>query len=126
MAICERADTVAVWLIEHGANINAHNDPTTYPVFLKLVDDSQENAHDLATRVDLATLMIEHHANVNIRSTDGDTALHLAGVHMAQLLIDNGADVNARNNAGKTPLTAAKERQQDTVVELLKEHGGHE
>lgn len=56
--------------------------------------------------------MIERGANVNAKSNEGMTPLHLVAPVMAvggkleyaMLLIENGADISAKNSAGDTPL----------------------
>jgi ankyrin repeat protein len=71
--------------------------------------------------VEMAQLLIDHGADVNVHSEDGATPLHLAAYPgMVDLLVRNGADINARNNDGETPLiTHAMEPDGDEVVETL-------
>jgi ankyrin repeat protein len=45
---------------------------------------------------------------------------------VAELLLANKADVNAKNSDGQTPLHEAVESGFKDVVELLRQHGGHE
>jgi len=45
---------------------------------------------------------------------------------MAELLLANKADVNAKDNKGYTPLYYAADKGHQDVVELLRQHGGHE
>jgi len=66
-----------------------------------------------------------------IPSTPGDsTPLHWAAfsghVEVSKLLLANKAEVNAKRTDGKTPLGVAKYMGRNDVVELLRQHGGHE
>jgi ankyrin repeat protein len=45
---------------------------------------------------------------------------------MAELLLANNADVNAKNNKGETPFRVAVGKDKQDVIELLRQHGGHE
>jgi ankyrin repeat protein len=58
------------------------------------------------------------------------TPLHLAAFYdhqdMVELLLANKADINAKNNKGETPLRVAADKGKQNLVELLRQHGGHE
>jgi tetratricopeptide (TPR) repeat protein len=64
------------------------------------------------TNINVARYLIERGANVNAKSNEGMTPLHLVAPVMAvggkleyaMLLIENGADISAKNSAGDTPL----------------------
>lgn len=45
---------------------------------------------------------------------------------VAELLMTNKADVNARNNKGETPLHLAISVGEQNMMNLLRQHGGHE
>ena len=60
--------------------------------------------------------------------TGADLALHNAVLKgyteiVAWLLENAGADVSSKNYQGKTPLTVARERNNETLVKVLMEHG---
>ena len=99
----------------------------------------------------MVELLLANHAEVNAKDTNGLTPLHCAAdVHtriphkdVVELLLDYKADVNAKDNEGVTPLRLAIEghpkhtvefglfsealvRERKAVVELLRQHGGHE
>jgi ankyrin repeat protein len=71
----------------------------------------------------LARLLIQNGANVNARSTYGDTALHKAvlGGHIqtVKLLLEKDADINAKDNQEWTPLHGAARNGNANVVQLL-------
>jgi hypothetical protein len=51
-------------------------------------------------------------------------AVEYRRVELAELLLNRGADVNVGNWCGKTPLDLALENQDAAIAELLKKHGG--
>jgi len=91
------ADIISL-LLQNGANVH-HFDCLGKPIL-------QSAAFYGAT--ELARQLIEHGADVNVRSTDDDsTPLHSAAsrnhVAIVELLIGNGAEINARTDHGDTP-----------------------
>ena len=70
--------------------------------------------------------LLEHGADINVRSQDGWTPLHVASHYGALeavcLLLEHGADVDAKRNDGMTALQVAVQKEHDKVVELLREH----
>ena len=56
--------------------------------------------------------LIDHGADVNTRSSEGDTPLHAAvrngSAEVVELLLRHGADVNAPDDKGQTPLEVAE------------------
>ena len=61
---------------------------------------------------EVAELLIQKGANVNVSGDDGGTALHAAAFlgqyEVAKLLVQKGADVNARKNDGVTAMDVLK------------------
>jgi ankyrin repeat protein len=45
---------------------------------------------------------------------------------IVELLVAKGANVNSKNNYGDTPLHLAEKAGINDIVELLRQHGGHE
>lgn len=66
------------------------------------------------SRPDIASLLLDHGANVDAVDAEGATALHEAAsqgcADMIELLIGAGADVNAGDKWGKTPLNRCARR----------------
>jgi ankyrin repeat protein len=104
-------ETVARFLIDKGANINARNTSGGSPVYFSL------RSFDLTRR------LIARGADVNVRAYGGLTPLHQAAstgsLTVAKLLIDHGADLNAHGNWG-TILRTIVYRQGNSCVEMVK------
>ncbi|MGB8367216.1 MAG: ankyrin repeat domain-containing protein, partial [Candidatus Babeliales bacterium] len=79
--------------------------------------------------IELATLLIEHNANVNRQGRHGRTALMEASergnAKLATLLIKHKADVNPQDNFGETALMGAAQRYNKDIVKLLLENGAN-
>src|SRR6187455_2710344 len=73
--------------------------------------------------------LLDRHADVNVRSEDGSTALlwaaHWNDLATAELLIRAGADVNAANDLRMTPLVQACTNGSGSLVALLLNAGAH-
>ena len=73
----------------------------------------------------LATVLIEHGANVNATNPGGVTALMIAAAdnhaNIVELLLKSGADVNARSEDGRTALSIAEANSNDALVKLLRQ-----
>jgi ankyrin repeat protein len=67
--------------------------------------------------------LLQDGADVNLRQTDGATALHWAAYHgdaeLAALLLEAGADASAANRNGSTPLWLASNQGDAAVLETL-------
>lgn len=86
---------------------------------------------------------LENNANVNTKTHDGSTALHIAiscdncehspprpplesikqVEEMVQVLLRGGADVSARNRFGETALHFASDRRLESIIWILMENG---
>lgn len=66
----------------------------------------------LFNRVEIAQMLLDAGASINIKNNDGSTALHTAAffcrTEMVKLFLEKGADKNIRNNAGSTALESVQ------------------
>ena len=77
--------------------------------------------------LEMARLMLENGAPVNIQTDVGTTALMFAAAegHMevVRFLVENGADIYIQNGYGYTALSLAEERGHQEVVDFLRSVG---
>lgn len=114
--------TIAQLLLEHGANVDA-----TEPTY---GETSLHYAVRVAKSVELTRQLVESKANVNARSSKGDTPLQFAvGVgepEIANLLLGHGADPELRNDAGFRPIDQINAITAETAQEIqavFRRHG---
>jgi hypothetical protein len=67
---------------------------------------------------------------VSRKGANDDTPLHWATQtgrsDVVELLLNNKADVNAKNKAGQTPLHLAALNEDKPMLDVLRQHGGHD
>ncbi|MAN25651.1 MAG: hypothetical protein CME10_15425 [Gemmatimonadetes bacterium] len=77
--------------------------------------------------MDIADLLINNGANVNLKSESGDTALHYAAkknhIDIVEMLLKNGADINITGYRGLVPLHFAVTFDSVQLSEKLIIHG---
>jgi ankyrin repeat protein len=83
-----------------------------------------------AAQEDAARVLIEHGADVNVRSTGAiarvpplGTAAFARSTRLACLLLDAGADVNGQGEGGLTALDTATANGDEELIRLLLERG---
>ena len=119
-------------LLDHGADTEANAEGDNGEKPLHQVSYGKYRSQKDGVRV--AQLLLEYGANVNTRSKDHSTPLHIASLfgnlEIVQLLIDHSAEVDTVDDFGKTPLHnvsrgAEYESQEDGVriAQLLLDHG---
>jgi ankyrin repeat protein len=93
----------AQWLLNHGANVNTQAVQLWAPL---------HNAVDYG-QFPVFQMLIEHNADIDIRTEHGKSPLHLAAsswvkgdhhIDIMQFLLDHGANPNARDNDDSSPL----------------------
>lgn len=125
---CRDMAEVKELLTSQPAVVNEKDSAGWSPVHLAVYQNHRE----------MLKLLLDHKADVNARTRQGETALHFAitrggSGHNSKskeardaeiretvaLLLAHGADINARDNQGDTPLHCAAGRINKDVVELL-------
>lgn len=145
-----RAPEIAEYLIEHGADINDKDNNGITPLFSVLGtymlgeaiaaegirEGHQQSAAEQrktleirAAAINLATLLLDRGTDVNAKSADGLTALHISAVgqdsDISRLLIARGANVNAQTDDGTTPLHFSAAMRSKSNTTLLIAHGAN-
>ena len=110
--------TTLVQLLKMGANVNAHNDANATALMWAAKD------------LDKTRLLVDHGADVNVRSDDLRTPLMIAarkpgGAPIVQLLLEHGANPNPnpRADTASSPLLEAATAGDAASFELLLQHG---
>ena len=117
-AVSQRAIKIIEVLFAHNADPNARDNYDYSPLNLAIQYG----------QLDLAKLLIEHGANVNMGTgRDEETPLQQAtcthNIGLVKLLIAHGAEINAVSKTGMTSLLCA--RGQNDLTDFLLEHGAH-
>jgi len=105
------------WLQMAGVSVNPHGSAPP------LVLAAREG------RVNAVRYLLDQGADVNARDTTGNTALaeatYYAQTSVIKELIDRGANINLITN-GSTPLDIALNKNDITVIDMLKHYGGRQ
>jgi ankyrin repeat protein len=108
---------IAHLLVVKGADVNmpSNNGFKVYPI----------HSAAAGNHTDIASLLIEAGANINVKQEAGVTPIHSAAQHgnldMLILLLENNADVNIRMEGGKLPADLAREKGFIEIAEALSE-----
>ena len=106
---------IARYLVLKGADVNlpSNNGFGVYPL----------HSAAAGNYTDIARMLIENNAQVNVKQQAGATALHSAAqngnVDLLILLLEHGADVNIRMEGGKLPADLAREKGFAEIAEAL-------
>lgn len=106
-------------LIQEGVDVNARD-----------VFGNNAGLHWAASLglAEMARLLIDNGADLDIRNDEGNTPLHWAAgegqKELVVILIAHGADINARGKNGWTPLRWAEAQSQKEIARILMAAGG--
>lgn len=106
---------IARLLVLKGADVNipSNNGFNVYPLHSAVAGNHTE----------IARMLIENNAQVNVKQQAGVTALHSAAqngnIDLLILLLEHGADVNIRMEGGKLPADLAREKGFVEIAEAL-------
>lgn len=83
--------------------------------------------HYAVARFDIAKMLVNHGADVNVRDNNGDVPLHIAITDnrndSIKLLLSRSSIVNASNNKGELPIHLAVRIRNTHAIKLLLQHG---
>jgi len=108
---------IARFLILKGADVNmaSNNGYNVYPI----------HSASAGNYTDIAALLIESGANINVKQQAGVTPIHSAAqngnLELLILLLENNADINIRMEGGKLPADLAREKGFIEIAEALSE-----
>ncbi len=106
---------IARYLVLKGADVNlaSNNGFKVYPL----------HSAAAGNYTDIARMLIENNAQINVRQQAGVTALHSAAqngnIDLLILLLEHGADINIRMEGGKLPADLAREKGFEEIAEAL-------
>ncbi|KAK8000508.1 hypothetical protein PG990_013108 [Apiospora arundinis] len=109
-------------LIRRGGSVDAQDRWGVTPL-IQAIAGEHTSETDL-----IADLLLQNHANANIKTFEGYRAVHVAAVagntSVLSRLLDAGADLGARlDRLGLTPLDVAQLMNQNTTIEFLRQRG---
>jgi len=118
-ALCGFYDLVGHLAIKHPEHVNVICGNHRFPLLAALSQD----------HVEVAELLLEHGANVDIRESTGETILFKVLswppdnlVNIVKFLLKHGTDVNARDDTLRSSLHLAEYRGELKVAEMLVKH----
>ena len=106
---------IAQYLVLKGADVNmsSNNGFRVFPL----------HSAAAGSYTQIARMLIENKADVNVKQQAGVTALHSAAqngnIDLLILLLEHGADVNVRMEGGKLPADLAREKGFNEIAEAL-------
>jgi ankyrin repeat protein len=106
---------IAHYLVSKGADVNmpSNNGFRVYPI----------HSAAAGNYTNIAKMLIENNAQVNVKQQAGVTALHSAAqngnIDLLILLLEHGADINIRMEGGKLPADLAREKGFAEIAEVL-------
>lgn len=114
LALSKKHDSIAICLVEHGADVNQTTRCGANPLL------STES-------IDMAEYLLQHEANLDYMDEDEDTLLHLAvkngKKYLIEWLIKKGLSVNQENKSKQTALFWAVQITDVHIVNSLIKNG---
>ncbi|ETE67822.1 Fibronectin type 3 and ankyrin repeat domains protein 1, partial [Ophiophagus hannah] len=105
------------WMIQDGCEVDSRDSGLEWTPLLRLCA--------LSGKTDVATILINAGANVNVKDKDGKTPLMVAALNnhedLVALLLEKGADPDIKNEFGKGALDMAKGLNRQSVVSIIEE-----
>ena len=84
------------------------------------------HAATIGGSLDIVKFLIANGADINVKSTYGDTALHFAVHHnrffILKLLLESKADPSIQNNVQKTPINIANDQNKGDFVQEIEKY----
>ncbi|WP_128896860.1 ankyrin repeat domain-containing protein [Longirhabdus pacifica] len=112
-------------LIDKGANLNLQDVEGNTALNIALYRLRSEEQQ--TSKEDIVLALTKANANVNLQNEEGQAALHLAySVDMARILLDAGAKMDLKDNDGFTPLTIAALENKELVTFLIEQGANKE
>ncbi len=115
MAVQNNRPDIAVQLLAAGAQVDRAGAKGLFPLMLAAMYD----------HVEMAEILLQHHANPALTDPGAGTALHAAvhnsNVPMAALLLSYGANPNAPAANGVTPRHLAEEQRREEILALMRD-----
>nr|XP_056706081.1 fibronectin type 3 and ankyrin repeat domains protein 1 [Euleptes europaea] len=106
---------VVQWMIEDGCKVDVKDIGLEWTPLMRVCAVSGKS--------DVAALLIEAGANVNLKDKDGKTPLMVAALNnheeLVQVLLEKGADITVKNEYGKGALEMARSLNRMSVVSLI-------
>jgi|SRR5579871_2515458 len=124
-------EDVTKFLLEHKAKVNTqdHSGETALLRTVSRLSWSWERAL-YAKRIHILQMLLDHGADVNLKSKDGTTPLMEAAIggdlNLVNAFLKKHAEVNARDKNQTTALRLAKRYGRQAVFQRLKQAGGTE
>ncbi|XP_013914268.1 PREDICTED: fibronectin type 3 and ankyrin repeat domains protein 1 [Thamnophis sirtalis] len=108
---------VIEWMIQDGCEVDSRDSGVEWTPLLRLCA--------LSGKTDVATILINAGADVNVKDKDGKTSLMVAALNnhedLVALLLEKGADPDIKNEFGKNALDMAKGLNRQSVVSIIEE-----
>ena len=79
------------------------------------------------TRLEIVKILVDHGVNVNQKTNDGSTPLHVAAMNedhpLVEYLLSKGADTDAVDNNNMSPLDLTEEGNNSVIADILRIEG---